>query len=77
MNKAKRKRLAGIQDKIIELQGLLEEIIDEEQEALDNMPENLRTSQHCRVMDEATWALVDASNNLGFAADNIEEVITT
>ena len=75
MNKAKRARLAAIYDNIVGLQGLLEEIMDEEQEALDNMPENLQSSQRCQVMNDAIWSIVEASNNLGYAADNIEEVI--
>lgn len=75
MNKAKRARLAAIYDNIVGLQGLLEEIMDEEQEALDNMPENLQSSQRCQAMNDAIWSILEASNNLGYAADNIEEVI--
>lgn len=68
MNKVRRTRLASIKDKIEELQELLQDIIDEEQEAMDNMPESLQGSERYEAMEEAL-------ENLGFAADNIEEVI--
>lgn len=75
MNKARRARLADIYANIVGLQGLLEEIMDEEQEALGNMPESLQSSQRCQAMDAAIWYIVEVSNNLGYAADNIEGVI--
>lgn len=45
MNKARRKQLAAIRAKIEELQELLEEIRDDEQDALDNLPESLNSNK--------------------------------
>lgn len=75
MNKARRTRLASIKDKIEELQELLQDIIDEEQEAMGNLPESLQGSEQYEAMEEAVSSMEEALENLGFAADNIEEVI--
>lgn len=75
MNKVRRTRLASIKDKIEELQELLQDIIDEEQEAMGNLPESLQGSKQYEAMEEAVSSMEEALENLGFAADNIEEVI--
>ena len=75
MNKARRTRLASVKDKIEELQELLQDIIDEEQEAMGNLPESLQGSERYEAMEEAVSSMEEALENLGFAADNIEEVI--
>jgi len=45
MNKIRRKKLQQILDQIEEMHSLLEEILEEEEEALDNIPENLQGSE--------------------------------
>lgn len=73
MNKIRRKQLAAIQSKIAELQELLEELHDEEQEAIDNMPESLWGSDRYEAMEEAASNIELAIDELGYAADYIEE----
>lgn len=75
MNKARRTRLAAIYDKITELQEMIGEIRDEEQEAMDNMPESLQGSERYETMEAAVSALEEAIDNMGYAADSVEEAI--
>ena len=53
MNKARRKQLVALRAKIEELQELLEEIRDDEQDALDNLPESLQDSGRGKDMEKA------------------------
>lgn len=59
MNKIRRKTLRAIITKLEELENLkteieemLEQVMDEEQEALDNMPESLQESERGQQMQE-------------------------
>ena len=54
MNKARRKQLVALRAKVEELQELLEEIRDDEQDALDNLPESLQDSGRGKDMEQAT-----------------------
>ena len=65
MNNKRRKK---IQDVIRKLQNLLEEILDEEQEAFDNMPEGLQESANGMISQ-------DAQDNLDAAIEALEEAI--
>ena len=53
MNKQRRKALNEIYDKLTELRELLEEVKDEEEEYLDNVPENLQSSERYEMAQEA------------------------
>ena len=52
MNKARRKELAEIISLIEEARERLESVMDEEQEAFDNMPESLQYSERGETMEE-------------------------
>lgn len=73
MNKIRRKQLAAIQSKIAELQEMLEALHDEEQEAIDNMPESLWGSDRYEAMEEAASNIELAIDSIGDAVDYIEE----
>lgn len=70
MNNARRKRLAEIAERISDLGCDIEEIMNEEQEARDNMPENMQESERGERMAE----IID---NLQGAIDALEDVHTT
>lgn len=72
MNKIRRKQLSDIMDKIAEVQELLESVRDEEQEAMDNMPESLQASERYTTMSDAVESMDLALYSLQEAADNIE-----
>ena len=74
MNKARRKELARIADRLealealrLEIQEELEAVLEEEQEALDNMPESLQDSEKGQQMQE----YIDAIES---ALDDLEEI---
>lgn len=73
MNKDRRRKLNGIIDKLSLAQNHIEEIIMEEEEALDNLPENLRDSERGEVMHNAIDCLQVAIDNIDEAVNNIEE----
>ena len=76
MNKARREALDEIYDTLALLAERLEELIDEENEILDYIPENLQGSARYRSAKEAVSNLKEALDNLGSAYDLIEEAIT-
>lgn len=71
MNNNRRKR---IQDVIRKLQILLEEILDEEQEAFENMPESLQESENGMISQDAQDNLDAAIEALEEAIDYLEEI---
>lgn len=52
MNKARRKRLEDIIDKLDDIKSEIESIREEEQEAYDNIPDNLNDSEMATTMEE-------------------------
>jgi transcriptional/translational regulatory protein YebC/TACO1 len=71
MNKIRRKELANIVAKLEELDALREEIrerlsdiLDDEQECLDNMPESLQESERGEQMQEYIDAMENVTGEL-------------
>ena len=74
MNKARRKVLAKINEKLEQLKEELQlDVIDAEQEAFDNMPESLQYSEKGDRMEEIISTLMDAVSNIEEAIDYITE----
>lgn len=73
MNKARRKQLADICGRIEELYELLEAVRDDEQNALDNIPESLQGSDRYESMSLAVCLIEDAIMALSDAVNYIEE----
>lgn len=67
MNKARRKRIQDLKDKLLDILTEIEEIINEEQEAYDNLPESLQDGDKGTKMSEAI-------DNLDSAYSSLEEV---
>lgn len=72
MNKGRRKELQELYDIISEAKDRLEMLHDEE-EYKDNMPENLQSSEHYEKAEAAVDALDSAVSSLEEALDYIEE----
>lgn len=66
MNKTRRKQ---IQDAIAKIETLVQNILDEEEEAFSNMPEGLQASENGMISEEA-------QDNLASAIDALEEAIS-
>lgn len=87
MNKIRRKELASIVAKLetldairLEISEMLESVIDEEQEALDNLPESLQDSEKGQQMQEYIDSMTDVLDNLENIdvesfTDQLQEVI--
>ena len=76
MNNNRRKRISDIIERLESLQGDIEELKNEEEEAYDNIPEGLKSSERgesCENaifnLDEAYSALDDVINYLNDATE--------
>ena len=75
MNKERRAR---IQDLIVEIEVLrdkLDQIIDDEQNYMDNMPENLLGSERYEKAEEAVSQMEEAGESLDEARDTLMEAL--
>jgi len=68
MNNVRRKKISQLVDKLHTIFFEVEDLLDEEKGALDNMPESLESSDRYSQMEEAI-------SNLEDAMDSIEEVV--
>ncbi len=75
MNPNRRKRLLGLLKEVGEIRSQIETIRDEEDEARDNMPENLQETERFVNSEESSEALSTAEDYLNEAASAIEEAI--
>ena len=75
MNKERRKSIEQIVDKINEIKADLTWIRNDEEEAYDNLPEGIQSSERGDSMQEAIEAMDDADGALQEAVDYLEEII--
>ena len=68
MNKERRKKVTDAIAAIGKIEELIQNILDDEQEAFDNMPEGLQASDNGMASEEA-------QENLDAAIDALEEAI--
>lgn len=75
MNKSRRKALEGIIEKIRGLKEELDDVKDEEQEALDNLPQGIQESERGEEMMNGIEVLEDAGDDLESIICNLEELV--
>ena len=76
MNKARRKSLTEIKDKIEDLKTDIELLLDEEQDYLDTgFPENIQSGERYEKAEAAVSALEDAISSLEEAVESIDTAI--
>ena len=75
MNKERRKSIERIVDKLNEIQADLTSIRGDEEEAYDNLPEGIQSSERGDSMQEAIDAMDDADGSLQEAIDYLTEII--
>lgn len=68
MNKERRKKISDAMSAIGKIEELIQNILDEEQEAYENMPEGLQASENGMISEEA-------QENLDAAIEALEEAI--
>lgn len=74
MNKARRKRISKILEQLEGLSVEIEEVMNEEQEAYDNLPESIQYSERGENMEEYIFSLDDAMNYISDAISSLEEI---
>lgn len=75
MNKTTRKQLQTLIDRLESLKTELEEISEEEQEKLDNIPENLQSSERYERAETVCGYLEEASCYFDDLIDKITDAI--
>ena len=75
MNKLRRKALQDIMCQLEELKGSVEELLEEEEDYRDNMPENLQGSERYEKADEACDNLADVVSSLEEAIYSIDAAV--
>lgn len=73
MNKQRRKEIDRIADELRNIHSLLEDLQNEEQEYLDNMPENMQQGDRGQQAEEAISALEDAVSSIDEAISRLED----
>ncbi len=73
MNNVRRKRIGEAMKHLSLARELLETVRDEEQEAYDNLPENLQESERGQKMEEAVDTLDTAVSDLENVESSLEE----
>lgn len=76
MNGKKRERLRQAIDYLNQSLLICTSVYEDEQDALDNCPENLNSSEQYEKMEKVIDFLDDAISSIESAAENINEAIT-
>lgn len=74
MNKYRRTVIAELLEQLIEICDNLEAVKDEEEEALESFPENLRYSERGEAMQEAFDNLEEAHGAISEAVDLLQSI---
>ena len=77
MNKKRRKELENICDGLSSLHDRLQAVADQEQEAYDNMPENLQGGGLGEQLEQNVLDLTDAYDYLESVIGLIEDILDT
>lgn len=75
MNAERRNQLDKIHSKLLEAIQELEEVMEAEEEARDNMPESLQGGERYEASEEASYAMEEARDEIESAADKILELV--
>lgn len=75
MNAFRRKELARAIEMIEQAQDIISCVLEDEQEAYDNLPENLNNTERACQMDENIMNLGDLDNDIEDLKENIQEII--
>lgn len=75
MNKARRKTLEEIHARLLGCYADLEQVKDEEQDAFDNLPESLQSSQKGETMEEYIYDIESVMDELDSIIANLNDII--
>ena len=74
MNKQRRNSIKNAVDKLILAKELIEDIKSEEENAFENMPENLQCSMRGEESEEAIDTLEEVVDQLNEIIDNLDDI---
>ncbi len=75
MNKARRKQIQDIYDKLEEFRDEIEQVKNDEEEAYENMPDSLKYGERGESMESAIDILDSAYGDVDSAIMGLEEII--
>lgn len=75
MNKMRRERLDEAHSKLIEAYYIIEKVKDEEEQAFDNMPENLQGSERGEQMEEYIATLEEIYDGIDSYMSDLYDII--
>lgn len=75
MNNKRRKRLEEVTRSLEEAQFVVQEVLDEEQNAFDNIPENLVDGVRAESLSDAIGFLEDCADEIDEAIESLENAI--
>lgn len=75
MNKKRRKDIEVIKNSLLDIQEELQAVLDEEQEAYDNLPESLQESKKGERMSSSIENFDSAMSSLGEVIEFLDESI--
>ena len=73
MNKIRRKEIARAIELMEQAREILESVMDEEQEAFDNLPESIQGSERGEAMEECIYTIEEAIEALD--TDELQEIV--
>lgn len=76
MNRERRKQIQKLQDSLCEIQSELENLIDEENEAFDNLPEQFQDGDRGQQMQEYITYMEDSLSNIEEATEWLNEIVS-
>ena len=75
MNKPRRNEIEKIIEELEGLRERIESVGNEEQEAYDNLPENLQCGEKGEAMEQAASDLDDAASSVGDIIDTLQGIL--
>lgn len=75
MNKIRRNQIQQTIQQIEEIRDALQDILNDEYEAYDNMPDGLKYSERGEASEEAQASMESAIDSLGEATSYLEEIV--
>ena len=73
MNQARRKKIEAVKMQLEALSDDIDNILSDEQDYYDNIPENLQGSERASIAEDAISALENAVDSLSEAISSLEE----
>lgn len=74
MNKKRRRQIEKIRELLTDCREELNDVISEEEECLENIPESLQGSERYGESEEFLDLMNDALSNIESAVDSLEEI---